>query len=180
MVALPSRASVSPLLPGLGHQGVCESCRGLLRASWAYTGWMWLPQDGNTGYSTGNESHGLDSSTQPGRLSPGKGGPGAPRSHRERVAPGMWLGMPMSVHTVPSATCRTKPATVATSFADLNQPSEEQSLSAWHLLEGTSRFLNEFSTWISPPSSSKQGSQRGAGPKASPCGREWKQQQGQV
>lgn len=29
-----------------------------------------------------------------------------------------------SVHTGPSATCRTTPATVATSFADLNQPSE--------------------------------------------------------
>lgn len=41
------------------------------------------------------------------------------------------LGMPMSVHTEPPATCRTEPATVATSFADLNQPSEEQSVSAW-------------------------------------------------
>lgn len=50
---------------------------------------------------------------------------------RERVGLGMCLGVPMSVHTGPSATGRTKPATVATSFADLNQPSEEQSLSAW-------------------------------------------------
>lgn len=59
-----------------------------------------------------------------------EGRPGAHCSHGECVALGMCLEMPMSVHTVPPATCRTKPAMVATSFADLNQPSEEQSLSA--------------------------------------------------
>lgn len=35
------------------------------------------------------------------------------------------------VHTEPFGTCRTKPAIVATSFANLNQTSEVQSLSTW-------------------------------------------------
>lgn len=61
-----------PQFPRCRHAGASEN---LLRASWGYTGWMWLPQDGNTACSM--EMRAVDFSTPPGLLLQGREAQGA-------------------------------------------------------------------------------------------------------
>lgn len=111
MVALPLCASVSPLQTQAGVSGSLWEPAGVTQGECGFSKMETLAVPLEMRVVAWLSAHSQDCSPQ-GREATGS------------------LGVPMSEHSVHSATCRTKPATVATSSADLHQPSEEQSLSA--------------------------------------------------